>query len=271
MRLMVGEASFLGDRCRSRIMPLAALVLAFSGVTAADAGATLRIASHNEPAGDPTPINYRLENPSWSASPFDFVLRDGEYRTFGQPPGSYTARALLPPGWKVLAIDCIGPDRPDAFVIDVPHGQVTMNHQDADEQSCSFTNGKVNASGGAAGGSPSSAISPSLLPQQLAKVKLPKRAALLGVRVRRGIVEATLRLRRRSVIRLRLLRGTRVIARKRVRRRAGVRVVRISVPTAMRHRIRSLGRKRVLVTLKISVVERNGRTKRFRYKAVVPL
>jgi hypothetical protein len=253
------------------MMPLAALVVAFLGAITADAGATLRIANHNYPAGDPTPINYRLENPTWSASPFDFVLHDGEYRAFGQPAGSYTARPLLPPGWKVLAINCIGPDRPDGFVIDVPHGQVTMNHQDGDEQSCAFTNGKADVSGPGSGGSPSSGIAPSLPAQELAKVKLPKRAALLGVRVRRGIVEATLRLRRRSVIKLKLLRGTRVIASKRVRRRAGLRVVRISVPTAMRHRLRSRGRKRVLLTLKIAVVERNGVTKRFRYKAVVPL
>jgi hypothetical protein len=267
-KLMGSNVSFVGARWRSRVIRLAVLVVGFVGATATQAGATLRIANHNDPAGDPTAINYRLENPTWSASPFDFVLHDGEDKAFGQPAGSYTARALLPPGWKVIAINCIGPDRPGSVVIDVPHAQVTFNHQDGDEQTCSFTNGKVS---GPASGPPSSGISPAPPPEELPKVKVPKKVALLGVRTRRSFAEVTLRLVRRSVIKLKLLRGTRVIASKRVRRRAGRRVVRIAVPTAMRHRLRSRGRKRVLLTLKISVVERNGATKRFRYKVIVPL
>lgn len=267
---MADKVSYVGRRCRARTVPLALLIIAFVGATAANASATLRIASHNYPAGDPTPINYRLENPSWSASPFDFVLRDGEDRAFGQPAGAYTARALLPPGWKVISIDCIGPDRPGSFVIDVPNAQVTMNHQDGDEQTCSFTNGKASASG-APSGSGVSGISPSPPAQELAKVKVPKRVALLGVRGRRGYAEVSLRLIRRSVIKLQLLRGTRVIARRQVRRRAGRRVVRIWVPASMRQRLRSQGRERVLLTLKLRVIDRSGRAKRFRYKVIVPL
>jgi hypothetical protein len=268
---MEGKVSYVARSCRARTIPLPLLIVAFVGATAADAGASLRIASHNYPAGDPTPINYRLENPSWSASPFNFVLHDGEYRTFGQPAGTYTARALLPPGWKVIAIDCIGPDRPGNFVIDVPHAQVTMNHEVADEQTCSFTNGKASASGAPSSGPAVSRISPSPPAQELAKVKVPKRVALLGVRARRGFAEVSLRLIRRSVVRLQLLRGTRVIARRQVRRRAGRRVVRIWVPAAMRQRLRSRGRNRVLLTLKLRVIERSGGATRFRYKVIVPL
>jgi hypothetical protein len=226
----------------------------------------VRVENHNDPAGDPTPISYVLENPNWSASPFGFVLHDGEYRAFGQPPGAYTARPLLPAGWKVIAIKCIGPPRPDAFVIDVPNGRVIMNHEADDEQTCAFTNKKAGT------GPPSSGVSPSPPDAELPKVEVPNRPALLGVRPgRRGTVFVTLRIVRRSTIGLKLVRRGRVIATKRAHRRAGKRVLTIAVPADMRRRLRHRGRTQVVLTLKVRVVQRRGGAKSFRYRVIVPL
>jgi hypothetical protein len=263
---MEGTFPAVKRRRMSRLTALSVLATAFSAVTATSAGATLRIENHNDPAGDPTPISYVLENPNWSASPFPFELRDGEFKTVGQPPGSYTARAVLPAGWKVIAIKCIGPPRPDAFVIDVPNGRVIMNHQAGDEQTCAFTNKKAGT------GPPSSGVSPSPPDEELPKVEIPNRPALLGVRPgRRGSVIVTLRIVRSSIIRLRLVRRGRVIATKRVHRRAGKRVLTIAMPADLRRRLRHRGRTQVVLTLKVRVVQRHGGAKSFRYRVIVPL
>jgi hypothetical protein len=263
---MEGKFPFVQHRRLSRIAAPIVVATAFSAVTATTAGATLRIENHNDPAGDPTPISYQLVNPNWSASPFNFALHDGEFRTFGQPPGSYTAQAVLPPGWTVTAIKCIGPPRPGAFVIDVPNGRVIMNHQDDDEQTCAFTN-KRNGSG-----PPSSGVSPSPPDDELPKVDVPNRPALLGVRPgRRGSVIVTLRLVRSSHVGLKLVRRDRVIARKRVHRKAGKRVLTIAMPAALRQRLRHRGRTQVVLTLRVKVVQRHGGSKSFRYGVIVPL
>jgi hypothetical protein len=263
MTLMARLIAFIARRRCSGTVGLPLLVVTFIGVTA-NAGATLRIENHNHPAGDPAAITYFLENPNWSLSPFEFVLRDGESRSFGQPAGTYTARAALPAGWKVIDIICIGPN-PDNFIIDVPNARVTMIHGPHDEQTCSFTNGKADGSG------PSSGVSPSPPAAELPDVKVPNEPALLGVRVRRGSAAVRLRIIRRSVITVHIRRGTRILARKRVVRRAGTRVVRIRLRPETRRWLRTHGRKRVTVTLKVKIADRRGTAKVFWYKAIIPV
>jgi hypothetical protein len=153
--------------------------LIFFAVATAEAAATLRIINHNDPAGDPTVIQYRLESPTWSSSPFPFELRDGGDRSFGVPAGTYTAQALVPAGWVVADIQCVGPRLAD-FVIDVPNGRVTMPHGTTDEQTCSFTNRK----GG--GPAPSRGVAPAPPPAEIPLVVLPRGPALLSVKARRG-------------------------------------------------------------------------------------
>jgi hypothetical protein len=232
-------------------------------VIAPNAGATIRIENHNHPAGDPTVISYFLESPTWAASPFKFALHDNDFRTFGQPPGAYTARAVLPAGWKTLDIKCVGGDSSE-FAIDVPNARVTMQHSSGSEQTCAFTNGKA--------GGPSSGVSPSPPPAELPKVKLPNEPALLGVKVGHGYALVKLRLIRRSAITLRIRRGTRTLARKQVVRKAGTRRVRIALRPDTRRWLRMHGRKRVDVTLKIRVAQRRGNvTKAFSYDALIPV
>ena len=232
---------------------------------AADAGATLRVASHNDPAGDSTPITYRLDSPTWTRKPIQFALTDGESRSFGPNPGTYTVQALPPSGWRVNDIQCVGPD-PAQFVIDVPNGLVTVTHGVSSEQTCSFTNGKVNASG-----PPSSGVAPSPPSDELPEVTLPREIALLGVHPGKGFVKVRLRIIRRSTISLQLRRGKRMLAFNRVSRRAGVRFARIELRPGTRRRFRNHGRERVEFTLRIKVAERRGTTKVLWYRVLVPV
>lgn len=246
----------------SRVLQLTLLVVGVLGVTAADAGATVRVQSHNDPAGDGTPITYRLDSPNWTREPIEFVLHDGEQQSFGPKPGTYTVQAIPPSGWQVNAIDCDGPD-PAQFVYDLAHGLVTMTHGVGAEQTCAFTNGKV-------GAPPSSAVEPSPPANELPEVEARKEIGLLGVRTGRGFVAARLRLIRRSTINLQLHRGTRVLARKRVVRRAGRRVVQVRLRPETRRWFRDHGRKRVQLMLRIRVAERNGGAKKvFWYRVIV--
>lgn len=260
MTLMARMIAFAGRKGCLRTAGIALFLGALLAVPA-NAAATVRIENHNSPAGDPARITYFLENSNWK-SPLQFVLRDGEYRSFGPSPGTYTARAAVPEGWKVLDIKCIGPV-PENFRIDIPNALVTMTHQANDEQTCAFTVGKA--------GAPSSGVSPSPPASELRKVQVPKETALLGVRVGRGYAEAELRLIRRSVVKLKLRRGKSVLARKLALRRAGTRVVRIRLRPETREWFRTHGRERVALTLKVRVVPRKGKAKVFWYRAIVPM
>jgi hypothetical protein len=257
--------AFAGRGRWAAMLPLALLLVGCCAVAAPDAGATVRVASHNDPAGDPTPIGYRFGGPSWPSEPIEFALRDGETKSFGPRAGTYTVQAVPPPGWKVNDIQCIGLD-PAAFVIDVPNGLVTLTHGADDEHTCSFTNGRVNAAG-----APSSGVAPSPPAEELAKVTVPKAIALLGVRPGKGFVTATLRIMRRSVVKAQLRRGDRVLARTRVVRRAGTRLVRIALPRETIRSLRKRGRKRLAVTLVVRVFESPTTRKRFSYRVIVPL
>jgi hypothetical protein len=107
------------------------------------------VTNHNDPAGDPTVISYRIQIPTQSA-PIDFALHDGEYKGFGFE-GLVVVQALVPSGWEVADIQCTGPN-PAGFNIDVPNGRVTLQHGVSDEQFCSFTNRRKSASGGSSSG-----------------------------------------------------------------------------------------------------------------------
>jgi hypothetical protein len=231
----------------------------------AEAGATLRTENHLDPAGDPTEIPYQLGGPSWPHPPIAMLLSGGESESHGVDPGRYTIRALPPSGWRVNAIRCVSNDTttPEQFVYDVAHGIVTVNHgSKAIHQTCSFTVGKV-------GVPPSSPVEPSPPAGEVPPSILPKQVALLGVRARKGFVEVRLRLIRRSTINLQLHRGARVLARKRISRRAGVRVVKVRLRPETRRWFRDHGRKRVPMKLRIRVTDRRGNQKVLWYRVIV--
>jgi hypothetical protein len=247
---------------------LAVSILALMGV-AAPAQATLRIINHDEPAGDPTKITYRLSSATEAQFAPDFSLVDGEYKSFGVKPGTYTVQALVPAGWQVGDIQCVGPSPAD-FTVDVPNGRVTTVHGPNAEQTCAFTNRRVSASGGGQT-TPTSGVAPSVPASEASKVALPKKPALLRVRSGRRFASATVRITRRSVIKAQLLSGKRVVGSARVTHQAGTYVVRVNVSRKQLSRLRAGGRQRATLTLKVVVVAANKATSVFRYRAIVRL
>lgn len=246
---MLGRRSLLG----------ALLSVAFAA-TAAPAGATVEIHNHNDPAGDPTLIAYRLQPPA-PAGPIDFTLGDGAGKGFGPYQGIVVAQALVPAGWEVADIQCTGPD-PAAFTIDVPNGRVTMSHGINDDQICSFTNRRQSASG-----APSSGVTPTPLPGTLPTQR--RGPALLGARAGRGFAAATVRITRRSVIKTQLLRGSRVVGTSRVVRKAGTYDVTVSIDPSVRRGFRHRGLKHVQLTIRVVVAPIHGVTRVFRYRVLV--
>ena len=253
---MLDRTSLAGTRrgLRLRSVVLGTLLSVSLLAMAAPASATVEIHNHNDPAGDPTVIGYRLEPPA-PAAPVDFALRDGEYKGFGPFEGVVVAQALLPPGWQVADIQCTGPN-PAAFTIDVPNGRVTMTHGVSDDQICSFTNRRLSGSGGS-----SSSVTPA--------PSVPRGPALLGAKAGRGFAAATVRITRRSVIKTQLWRGSRVVGTSRVVRNAGVYDVTVSIDPSVKRALRHEGRKRVLLTLRVVVVPVHGVTRAFRYRVLV--
>jgi hypothetical protein len=246
---------------------LAVCVLAMTGAAAPAAHATLRVINHIDPAGDPTAITYRLSSTTQSPLVPDFALADGEYKSFGPVPGTYTFQALVPAGWQVSDIQCIGPI-PANFAVDVPNGRVTMVHTQNAEQTCAFTNRRVPASGG---GQTTPGLAPSVPASEASKVALPKKPALLRVRSGRRYASATVRITRRSVIKAQLLSGKRVVGSTRVTHQAGTYVVRVDVARRQLARLRAGGRTRATLTLKVVVVAANKPASVFRYRAIVRL
>jgi hypothetical protein len=251
-----------GCRYRPRIAAATLGVIAVLAATASPAAATLRITNVNEPAGDPTAIGYRLVGGTLAA-PIDFALHDADFRTFGLGAGTFTVQALPPAGWRVRDIQCVGPAE-GSFVVDVPNGRVTITHQAGFEQTCAFT-----STSGSAG--PATGVAPAPPPQELPKVVLPRRPALLRVIGGRRFAAATLRLTRRSVIRAQLLQRGTVVGATRTVRNAGVHVVRVRLNRAVARQLRGRGLRRVTLTLRVVVAPRPGAARVFRFAVRVRL
>jgi hypothetical protein len=234
---------------------LVVATLVLLGVMAPPAGATLRFENHNNPAGDPTVISYRLDGPADFGPPELFQLVDNDYKSFGVKAGTYTATALLPPGWEVEAIQCFGGPA-SSFAIDVPNARVTVTHDSMDHHSCAFTNRRIPRNGSSP---PSPGIAPSLGPNELAQVDVPRRPALVGVVAGRRYAEATVRITRQSIIKGRLLsRRGKILGSARMTRKAGTHVLRVSLKPRRAQRMRRRGLKQVTLTLRVAVTAQSG-------------
>ena len=249
---------------------LVVATLVVLGVAAQDAGATLRFENHNNPAGNPTPINYRLEGPPGWGAPIDFQLVDGDYKSFGVAAGTYTTTALVPPGWQVEAIQCFG-GPPSDFVIDVANARVTVTHESTDHHSCAFTNRPIPRNPATA--PPSPGIAPTLPPAELAEVVVPRRPALIGVAAGRRFAAATVRVTRGSIIKGRLLtRRSKLLGSARIRRQPGTHVLRVQLKSKQARKLRRRGLRTMTLTLRIAVTAENGgATHVFKHQVMVKL
>ena len=251
-------------------MLLVMLAVAFFAVRAADAAATFRIEQHTDPAGDPTLFHFVETDPRTGTNDFD--LRDGEYKDFGPFEGTATARAVVPPGWQVADIKCVGPDAA-TFVIDVPNGHVQVDHGRTVEDACAFTIRKVPAGSPPPGGGatpPYTGISPTP-PYNDPNAAIPAEPAVLRVWAGRRFAAASVRIPARAVIRGQLLRGSRLVGKARIVRNAGTHELRVRLAEKQWRRLRHQGRRRATLTLRIVVAPRQGSTRVFRYGAVVRL
>jgi hypothetical protein len=265
---------------RSRTLLITVLVLSFFAATAAEAGATLEIQSYNNPAGDPTLQTYGLLNsdstPRGGIAQNPFTLTEGESKSFGPPAGTYIWQATPAAGWKVGDIQCVHKDPatgnaplPGEFAIDVANGRVTINHADGEDEYCAFTNLKI-SSGGAGGGSGAggSGVAPTV-PGTVTGSLSTGSTALLRVLGGVHYAKAQVRIARRSVIKLQLLKGTKVVGTARFTRKAGTPTLKVSLNRSFRKSLQRQGRKKVTLTLKITIVGSNRFTKVFRYGVVV--
>jgi hypothetical protein len=255
---------------------LATLVVAFMAAMAPKASATLEIQSYNDPAGDPTRITYRLFAGGPEPLIPDFTLGDGERTSFGPDPNvyghSYTFQALPRAGWKVADIQCVTYMGTGAFAYDIANGRVTITHDVGQDHFCAFTNRKtsVSGSGGGAGGSTgSTGVSPTV-PGALTNPR-SKAPALLRVRGGRRFASATIRIARKSRIKVQLRKGKRVVGTTRVTRKAGTHVIKVALRKKFRRRYQRQGRKRVTFNLRVVVVGSNRATKVFSSGVIVRL
>jgi hypothetical protein len=150
---------------------------------------------------------------------------------------------------------------------------VTITHDVGEDHFCAFTNRKTSSSGsgggsvGTAGGSPGfSPTAPGTLPGSRSKAP-----ALLRVRGGRRFAKATIRIARKSVIKLQLRKGKRVVGTTRVTRKAGTHVVKVALRKKWRLRYQRQGRKRVTFNLRVVVVGNNRATKVFHSGVIVRL
>jgi hypothetical protein len=268
---------------RTRILLVAVLVLAFSGAMASNAWATLEIQSNNNPAGDPTPQTYALYNSDGTLrsglkgglNPFSLI--EGERRSVGPPAGTYIWQAMPAAGWKVGDIQCFHvdpatgnaiPTLPGEFAIDVAAGRVTINHTDGQDEYCAFTNVLISAA--SPSGPPSSGVSPTL-PGTVTGSLSQGKTALLRVVGGLHYAKAQVRISRKSVIRLSLLKGKKVVGTARYTRKAGTPTLRVKLRDSYRRSLKRKGVKKVTLTLKITIVGSNKATKVFRYGVVVQI
>jgi hypothetical protein len=247
----------------------ALLMLAFLVVGTAEANATFRIENHLNPAGDPTKITYSVQGAGYNDDqPYVFELVDGDYLSTGPPPGTYTATALLPPGWAVQDIQCVGPHDQADFVIDVPNGRVTVTHGASDEHICAFTNHRVPA-----GGSPPlPGVSPTPLPGEVNKVVLSRHPALLAVTAGHGFAKATIRVMRKSIVKARLMRHGRIVGARRVVLKRGTYDIKVPLDRERMKRMQRRGLDQVTLTFRIIVTaRRSGATHVLKHRVIVDL
>jgi hypothetical protein len=250
----------LGRSTRAAL--LAALVLATSAVFATAAQATVLIQNHSDPAGSDVSFPFHLDRPS-PLAPIDFLLKDGQTRSFGPMQGVVVATALPPRGWQVADIRCVGPSM-DRFAIDIPAGRVTIQHGLHDESICSFTQRQVSAPTGPG-------VSPQPPDSALRKLPRQRKAALVAVFPGRRRATMRVTIVRRSILRTTMTWRHHVVAISRVVRRRGVYDVTLHLPRRSAVMLRRNGHRRTIVQLRMVVKPRRGATSVFRHRVIVPL
>jgi hypothetical protein len=267
---------------RPRVFLLAGLVVLFMAAMAAKASATIEVQNYNDPAGDPTTFTYQLianQIPGAfqpTAVIGSDVLGDGQKRSFGPDPvaygPSYTLHAVLPAGWQTVAIVCENKPGSATFTNDLANSSVTLSpHTAGADHYCAFTNRKVSGPGavGGGGGGGSSGIAPTTPGGGSSSANT---TALLRVRAGTHYASATVRIIRASTIKGTLVWKGKTVGSARVKKtKAGTYTLKVSLDKKWTKTFKRQGRKKVTLTLHITVVGSNKAKKTFSSGVIVTI
>jgi hypothetical protein len=264
----------LADR-RPRVFLLAGLVVLFMAAMAAKASATVEVQNYNDPAGDPTKFTYQLFGADPTKVLGSDVLGDGAKVSFGPDPAAYgptyTLHAVLPAGWQTVDIQCVNAPgaTPAVFTPDLAHSSVTLSpHTVGADQYCAFTNRKISGgSGGGGGGGAGSGVTPTTPGGGSSSTSLAP--SLLRVLAGTHYAKATIRLGRQSTIKGKLLWKGKTVGTARVKHKAGTWVLKVNLTKKWTRSFKHQGRKKVTLTLRLTVVGSNKATKTFSSGVIV--
>jgi hypothetical protein len=258
---------------RPRLLAVTALVVAFMAVFAAKASATIEVQNYNDPAGDPTTFAYQLTAASDPTRVLAAdVLGDGAKRSFGPDPAiygpTYTVHAVLPAGWQTVSIQCTNQPGSATFTPDLAHSSVTISpHAAGDDHYCAFTNRKVTGTPSGSGGN--SGIAPTTPSGGSSSANT---TALLRVGAGTHYASATVRIIRASTIKGTLLWKGKVVGTARVKKtKAGTYVLKVKLAKKWTKTFKRQGRKKVTLTLRVTVVGTNKAKKTFSSGVIVKI
>jgi hypothetical protein len=267
---------------RPRMLAVAVLVLAFMATIAAKASATIEVQNYNDPAGDPTTFTYQLianQIPGAfqpTAVIGSDVLGDGQKRSFGPDPAvygpSYTLHAVLEPGWQTVAIVCENKPGTATFTNDLANSSVTISpHTAGSDHYCAFTNRKVSGPGAVGtGGGGSSGIAPTT--PGGGSSSAANTTALLRVRAGTHYASATVRIVRASTIKGTLVWKGKTVGSARVKKtKAGTYTLKVTLDKKWTKTFKRQGRKKVTLTLHVTVVGSNKAKKTFSSGVIVKI
>jgi hypothetical protein len=264
------------DRC-PRLFLLSGLVVVFMAAMAAKASATIEVQNYNDPAGDPTTFTYQLTAASDPTRVLaSDVLGDGGKRSFGPDPAkygpTYTLHAVLVAGWQTVAIQCetkLGGSA--TFTPDLANSSVTISGHDAGEDHyCAFTNRKVSGPGAVPGGGTTPGVTPTTPGGSTSTTS--KAPVLLRIRGGTHYASATVRIGRPSTIKAQLRWKGKLVGTARVKKtKAGTYTVKVKLSKKWQRTFKRQGRKKVTLSLKVTVVGNNKATKVFTSGVIVRL
>jgi len=253
---------------------LAGLVVVLMAAMASKASATIEVQNYNDPAGDPTTFTYQLSTPDRVIG--SDVLGDGGKKSFGPDPAiygpTYILHAVLPPGWQTVDIQCVNKPGGATFAYDLVNSSVTLTpHKVNEDHYCSFTNRKVSGPGAVVGGGGAgSGVTPTTPGGGASSTS--KAPALLRVRGGTHYATATVRIARASTIKGQLRWKGKVVGSARLKKtKAGTYTVKVTLAKKWQRTFKRQGRKKVTLTLRVTVVGDNKATKVFTSGVIVRL
>jgi hypothetical protein len=262
---------------RPRLFLLSGLVVVFMAAMAAKASATIEVQNYNDPAGDPTVFTYQL---TAASDPTRVLasdnLGDGAKVSFGPNPAvygpTYTLHAVLPAGWQTVAIQCetkLGGSA--TFTPDLANSSVTIGGHDAGEDHyCAFTNRKVSGPGAVTGGGTTPGVTPTT--PSGATSTTSKAPVLLRIRGGTHFAKATVRIGRPSTIKAQLRWKGKLVGTARLKKtKAGTYTIKVNLSKKWQRTFKRQGRKKVTLSIKVTVVGTNKATKVFTSGVIVRL